>query len=161
MTDTWQYLVTVSRLLPLPQGLSQREFSQVIRCCICKRHRQHANPTLHVCRTLFTAACCRHQPSSVKINLLVLLLLPQDCNGNSATGTVTLTYVQPVKATDDVYVQYGKTYQRSAREGVLANDVTPTGCPAGSVNASQILLAGPQNGFLVLVSAATLLYNNM
>jgi hypothetical protein len=55
---------------------------------------------------------------------------------------------------DDVYVQYGKTYQRTAREGVLSNDATPAGCPAGSLNASQILLSGPQNGFLVLVSAA-------
>ncbi|WIA14215.1 hypothetical protein OEZ85_002754 [Tetradesmus obliquus] len=84
--------------------------------------------------------------------------LVTDCNGNSATGTVTFTYVQPVKATDDVYVQYGRVYQRTAREGVLANDVTPSACPAGSLNASQILLSGPKNGYLVLNLDGSFIY---
>jgi hypothetical protein len=53
-----------------------------------------------------------------------------DCNGQKRSGTVSLKYVLPVSAKDDVLFYSASPLSVTAALGLLANDVNPPACVA-------------------------------
>jgi hypothetical protein len=72
--------------------------------------------------------------------------LLQDCNGNTATATVDLPFVQSSTATDDSYRYVGGRVTKVATQGVLVNDIAAPSCQSGALTAA--LVTAPVNGVL-------------
>lgn len=104
---------------------------------------------MHACTT------CRCCPRAGQSDSFAYTLT--DCNGNSASSTVTLVYAAPPTAKDDLYEFAGGQIVKLAPAGLLANDVNAAACQLTS-GLSASLLAKPANGAVVLDKDGAFVY---
>jgi hypothetical protein len=71
---------------------------------------------------------------------------PTDCNGQKRSGSVSLKYVLPATARDDVLLFSSSPLSLAAGQGLLANDANPPACVAKGAGLTVARISAPTSG---------------